>query len=311
MVITNLKQKQKNEVKDMEREIKFRRYQILKDFQSVYDYLEEVYDQKNLNSYLLSSLFEYGHTHPYFDHQGAHHMGIWEDNDQIVAVVAYEMRLGEAFLSTRKNYEYLLKDMLIYAEKELSVHKNDQFELKVWIVNHEHQKRDLLKEYNYEKVYEESVNIFDYSQPFPSIELPKDYKIISLEDENDLYQIHQCLWKGFNHGDDVDPDYEGRLLMQTGPHFRKDLTTIIKNPDGNYSTYAGMWIDQKNKYAYLEPLATIPTERKKGLGQIALIEGMKKTKQEGATYCFGGSIDFYKNMGFKEIAKRELWKRTW
>jgi len=44
--------------------------------------------------------------------------------------------------------------------------------------------------------------------------------------------------------------------------------------------------------------------------KIALIEGMKKTEKLGAKYCFGGTGDFYKSIGFKEIANRELWKNV-
>jgi predicted N-acetyltransferase YhbS len=72
-----------------------------------------------------------------------------------------------------------------------------------------------------------------------------------------------------------------------------------------------MWINEYNQYAYLEPLATVPKYRKLGLGKLALIEAMKKTKVLGAKYCFGGSIEFYKRVGFETIANRELWLKEW
>ena len=83
------------------------------------------------------------------------------------------------------------------------------------------------------------------------------YLIISLEDENDYKKINDCLWKGFNHGDNPDDDIDRRIHMQCGPNFRKELTTVIKAPNGDYACYAGMWFDEKNNYAYLEPLATV------------------------------------------------------
>ena len=42
-----------------------------------------------------------------------------------------------------------------------------------------------------------------------------------------------------------------------------------------------MWFDEQNKYAYLEPLATVPEHRRKGLATIALTEAMRKTKEPG------------------------------
>ena len=69
------------------------------------------------------------------------------------------------------------------------------------------------------------------------------------------------------------------MLMQSGPNFRRDLTTVIKTPNGEYACYAGMWIDEKNMYAYLEPLATVTEYPRLGLATIALTVGMKKTKE--------------------------------
>ena len=160
-------------------------------------------------------------------------------------------------------------------------------------------------------MHTEPVRIFPYKKPFPDVKLPDGFTIISLEDENDYKKINDCLWKGFDHGDDPDDDIDCRMLMQSGPHFRKDLTTVIKAPNGDYACFAGMWFDEKNKYAYLEPLATVPEYRRMGLATIALSEGMRKTKALGATYCFGGVSEFYTAIGFETICHHELWKKEW
>lgn len=68
-----------------------------------------------------------------------------------------------------------------------------------------------------------------------------------------------------------------------------------------------MWIDEKNKYAYLEPLATVPEYRKLGLATIALTEAMKKTVSFGAEYCIGGYISFYNKYEFEAIGYKEKW----
>jgi hypothetical protein len=36
---------------------------------------------------------------------------------------------------------------------------------------------------------------------------------------------------------------------------------------------------------------------------------MKKTKELGARYCFGGVPEFYTALGFETIFRRELWKK--
>ena|SRR5690554_6196687 len=160
--------------------------------------------------------------------------------------------------------------MLEYAEKEL-VAINDDRILSVWITDKEKDKSQLLKKKGYKKVHTEPITIFSYDKDFVEVDLSQGYSLFSLEEENDIKKIHADLWKGLNHGPDPDDNYDGRLLMQSGPHFRKDLTTIIKAPNGEYACYAGMWFNSQNKYAYLEPLATVPEHRRKGLATSALI----------------------------------------
>jgi len=292
--------------------IQRRRYKLLADFERVSQFLDDNYNLETLNSYLLKQFFEYAHTHPYFQYKKTHHFGLWEEEDEIVALACYEMEMGEAFLSLRGGYEHLLAEMLAYAEKELSADTDDTDNkklLNVWTTDKEKRKRKLLLEKGYKKIYTEPVRIFSYDKEFLDAEIPAGYSIFSLAEENDLKKIHSCLWKGFNHGPDPDDNYDEKLLMQSGPNFRKDLTTIIKAPDGEYACYAGMWYDSQNHYAYLEPLATVPEHRRKGLATAVLTAAMKKTKKLGAKYCFGGVPEFYQAIGFETICLREKWQK--
>ena len=287
-----------------------RRYKLLADFEKVSRFLDDNYDPETLNSYLLRPFFEYAHTHPCFNHQSAPRFGLWEDGEKLVGIACYEMDLGECFLSVSEGYEHLLPEMLEYSERELSAISDGKRILSVWITDKEEEKSQLLHRRGYRRVYSEPVTIFPYDKDFVEVDLPEGYSLISLENENDLAKIHECLWKGFDHGPDPDDDHEGRLFMQSGPNFRKDLTTIIKAPNGKYACYAGMWLNEQNGYAYLEPLATVPEHRGKGLARMALTEAMKKTKELGAKYCFGGVMDFYKSMGFETVCVREKWEKV-
>lgn len=291
--------------------IKQRRYKLLADFDNVRAFLEDVYDIRTLNSHLLPQFFEYAHTHPAFNHKLTHRFGIWEEHGELVGFACYEMNIGEALLSTKKGYSFLLPEMLRYAERELSDFIDGTNSLSVWVTSQEPEKQALLLQNYYQKVYTEPVRIFTYNKPFLDTKLPDGFSLISLEDENDFRKINDCLWKGFDHGDNPDDDIDCRMLMQSGPNFRKELTTVIKAPNGDYACFAGMWLDSRNKYAYLEPLATVPEYRRIGLATIALTEGMRKTKALGAEYCFGGASEFYSAIGFETICERELWKKEW
>lgn len=291
--------------------IEINRYKLLADFHRVLKFLEENYETDTFNSYLLPQFFEYAHTHPFFNHKETHRMGLWEKQKNIVGLVCYEMEIGESFLVSKKGYEHLWVEMLSYAEKELVKTKDGKNILDVWVINNESAKIKLLKQNDYQKIHSEPVTIYPYEKGFNIKKLPTGFSLLSLEDENNITKIHNCLWQGFDHGSNPDDDLDCRLLMQSGPNFDKSLTTIIKAPNGDYACYAGMWYSEINKYAYLEPLATVPKYRGLGLARIALTEGMKKTKRLGAKYCFGGVIDFYEKIGFEKVASRELWRRRW
>jgi predicted N-acetyltransferase YhbS len=294
-----------------------RNYKLLCDFNKVFTFLVDIYNTETLNSYLLSQFYEHAHTSPKFNYKLSPRFGLWEDNDNLVGIACYEMDLGECFVCTKNGYDMLLPEMIEYSERNLSAVIENKNYLSIWVAEKERTKKEILEKMGYKKHETLPVTIFSYNKPFPNRILPKGFSIISLNDENDIKKVHACLWKGFDRGSDVknEPGFiynvDGRILMQSGPTFRKDLTTIIKDPKGEYVCYAGMRIDDKNNYAYLEPLATIPEYRRMGLATIALTEAMKKTKGLGAKYCFGGTREFYFSIGFETFTNIEIWKKEW
>jgi len=296
----------------MKTNITKRRYNILADYSRVYDFLEATYDPETLNSYLLPQYFEYAHHLLWFDYIRAHRMGIWEDGGEIVGISAFEMNIGTAHLHTKVGYEFLLPELLEWAEAEISVVKDDKNTLKVWLTSKEINKQQLLKQEGYQLVNTDAVTIYDYKQPFLEKSLPEGFKIIDGNDV-DYALLAVCYHQGFNNeGESSQENIDGNIKCMLAPHADATLDTIVVAPNGEYACGLGMWYDKQNKYAYLEPMATVPKYRRMGLGTIALMEAMKKTKELGATYCFGGPVmDFYPKIGFEVVCQRQLWEKTW
>ncbi len=170
-----------------------RRYQLLRDFAPVHDFLTTTHSHTTLNSHLLPPFFEYAHTHPAFNHKLTHRFGLWEDQGEIVGVACYEMDGGEAFLVTDPEHAGLLPVMLLYAEKELSARQDGKHTLSVWVTDKEADKIELLLSRGYERVYREPVRVFPYSQPFLDLQPPPGFTAISLEEEDDPKKINDCL----------------------------------------------------------------------------------------------------------------------
>lgn len=291
--------------------ITFKNYKLLSDFERVNAFLRHNFNKYQQNGNVQQPFWEYAHVHPHFNYQLTHRFGIWEDDGQIIAVACYEMDLGECLLMTKNEYEYLKPILLDYAEKELCNVTDDQKSLDVWVFDYETQLKEVLHIKGYTKECSLPVTVYKYEKGFHERILPVGFSMISLEDENDYRKINNVLWRGFDHGNEPDDDLDCRKHMQCAPNFRKDLTTIIKAPNGEYACLAGMWIDGVNDFAYLEPLATDPRYRRMGLAEIALTESMKRTLKHGATYCFGGSGDFYHHIGFETVCHREKWSKRW
>lgn len=291
--------------------ITLRNYKLLGDFERVSEFLRQNFTRYQQNGNIQQPFWEYAHTHPYFNHKFTHRFGIWEEDSEIIALACYEMDLGECFLQTKLGYEHMKPEMLDYAEKELFKVVDGKKTMDVYLFDYETDLKEELLQRGYTKKYTWVVTAFKYEKGFKEAKLPEGFSIISLEDENDFRKINEVLWRGFDHGDEPDDDLDGRRLMQSGPHFRQDLTTIIKAPNGDYACFAGMWLDGVNDYAYLEPLATDPRYRRLGLATIALTEGMKKTVKYGATHCYGGNNEFYYSIGFETVCNRELWSKEW
>lgn len=289
--------------------ITLRRYKMLCDFERVGEFLRENY--KYNEGRFLQPVWEYAHVHPCFDSKKTHRFGVWEEDGEIVGVAAYESEPGEAFLITKIGYEYLKNQMLDYAEKELYKIENSKNKLYIHTYDHETKLKKILEKKGYVKVSQYPLTVYNYQNGFKELVLPDGFKIISLDEENEIKKINEVLWKGFDHGDEVEEDDDCRLLMQSSPHFKRDLTIVIKAPNEDYACFAGMWVDGVNPYAYLEPLATDPKYRKMNLATIALMESMKRTIKYGAKYCYGGSNGFYFKIGFEQIAMNEIYLKEW
>jgi len=280
------------------------------DFTRVHKFLTDTYDFETFNSWLLPQYFEYAHMHAAFDYFKTHHFGLWEDDGNIVGIACFEMTLGDLKMHTHKDYKFLLPELLDWAEHELYVIKDGKRSLEVTITDKEPEKRDLLKSAGYLMAHTEPSKIFPYDKPLPDRKLPEGFTLID-GTNIDYMKIHHCWWKGFDHGDNPDEDFDGRVFGCNAPHSDMSLMTIVVAPDGEYACAAGMWFDETNKYAYLEPLATIPKYRRMGLATVCLTESMKKTKALGAKYCFVGGREFYTAIGSEIILNDETWEKEW
>lgn len=254
-------------------------------------------------------------THGYLDHSGLASIKLWEDDGHLVGLATYDTRLGTAYCLTKTEYQYLKKEMLLYAQN----HLNDQNTFHIVIPDEDRAFQDIAYALGYTATPEaehDAIYYIDENKDI-TISLPEGYSLISMEERYDPYEYRRVLWKGFNH----ELDGEGPLIFNEQEKLDVDfemlrdnvdlsLKLAVVSPDNHFVSYCGMWYDTATDYALIEPVATDPDYRGKGLAQAAVLEGIRRVKNMGAKRVFVGSNQqFYYSIGLFPYKKSTMWKK--
>jgi predicted N-acetyltransferase YhbS len=282
------------------------------DFPTISDFLYRLYRTDNSDHNWLQPIWEYAYTHPWFDESSVSRIGIWEDSSGIVAVALYELRLGEAFFQIDSGYPGLKPEMVEYAERHLRGTDSEGLAyLKAYVSESDPVLGQIVRTRGYERKPESDrlMSQLHIPDPFPPIDLPAGFRLMSLADQDDLEKLDRVLWRGFNHpGDPPSDSLAGRRKMQSGPHYRKDLAIVVEADNGEFAAFSGLWFDPVNRIGYVEPVATDPDYRRLGLGTAAVMEGVRRCAALGADVAYvGSSMPFYRAMGFEQVFTLSCW----
>jgi len=98
--------------------------------------------------------------------------------------------------------------------------------------------------------------------------------------------------------------------LSKSPDYMASLDICVVDESNSIAAFATFWFDDKNLIASLEPLGTISTYHKKGLGKALLHEGINRLKDLGAQKLHVGSDEeFYKKIGFTRESITEIWEK--
>jgi len=295
--------------------VTFRNYVHAEDYVLVSNFLIAYHQPGNTDGNWIEPAWEYMHFHPALDSANMNKFGVWEDGGEIVGVVHFEWRMGEAFFELHPAYRHLRREMLVYAEADLTgvSQKDGRKYLWAYVNDDDAAFLSLVKERGYQRDTEQDrpTSKFDIPDPFPQITLPDGFRLTSLAEECDWAKVQRVLWRGFDHGDDVpmnEEELESRRRMFDTPKARRDLKIAVEAPNGNFVAFCGMFYEPTGRFAYVEPVATDPDYRRMGLGKAAVLEGIRRCGMLGAQVVYVGSDqDFYLAFGFKKIYTTQCW----
>jgi GNAT superfamily N-acetyltransferase len=299
----------------MEQLIQLHPYHPARDYQRVSEFLITHHQPGNADGNWLEPAWEYMHSHPALDATQLEKIGLWEDGGEIVAVTNYESRLGEAFFQFHPAYRHLFPAMLDYAEANLTGQSEEDGRrfLRAYINDDAPELQSLVQARGYQKDPHGTRPLyrFDIPDPFPPITLPDGFRLTSLAEACDWAKVHQVMWRGFDHGDDVpmnEEEFDSRRTMFDTPRARRELKIAVAAPNGEFAAFCGMFYEPGKRFAYVEPVATDPRYRRMGLGKAAVLEGIRRCGVLGATVAYVGSDQlFYQAIGFKKVYNSECW----
>jgi len=293
-----------------------RAYEIPNDYDLVDRFLVEVYDPDDRLVTWLQPRWEYMHSHPYVENVDLERIGIAVDVDgAVVGVVHPEHSPAFSYFEVRPGHSDVKAMLVDWAEAHLGGWSRslERDVLGFYVDDTDIELQAILTDRGYATFSDRGeyharrhLNV-----ALPEITIRAEFRLQSLDDENDLGRINRVLWRGFGHdGPAPEEGIASRARAQQTPNYRKDLNIVVAAPDGSYAAYAGIWYVPENKVAYVEPVATDPEFRRMGVGRAAVFEALRRTRELGAEVAWVGSDqEFYLDMGFEVVAHSTLWYR--
>ena len=234
--------------------------------------------------------------------------GVWENEaGDIAGVVNIEHAdrshrgWGEAFFQRHPDYDFLLPEMLDFAEANLRNRERNLLFIPIYEYDGAFQAVVRARGYRRNDEYTLWDSAFTIQGQLPDSTLPEGYRLQSMADDNDLDRRRKAFGLGFNHLDPGDwPSLLANRELQNAPDYRRELDLYVVAPDGEFASFCIAWWDKRNRIAMLEPVGTVPEHRRKGLARAVVLEAIRRVAALGAEQVFVGSDQaFYLSLGFE------------
>ena len=201
---------------------------------------------------------------PYCSEEHLGCMGVAEEQGKIVGLAAYESDLGEARFCVAKGREGLKERLLEYAMTHLS----QEGKLRVLLPDEDRAFQRIARRRGFTATQEgEAVAQIDL-EPL-RYELPEGFRVMDFASpEFDPDRYYNAIWRGFNN---QRPRNRREIASAqereefSALHYDRLLRVLVVAPNGDYASHCGMWHLPGERFAYVEPVFTLPEYRGIGL----------------------------------------------
>jgi mycothiol synthase len=235
---------------------------------------------------------------------------LWEADDRLVAFLMPDGGRGEAHFCVHPTLrtQELEEEMLMVAEEYLAMDTPEgKRKLVVWVPGADAWRQELAVRHGYREAgWPEYQWRRDLDTAIPEVPIPAEYTIRSLGDGLELLERCYASGLGFHEGDIKiavenrdDPSWYRNI--QTAPLYRRDLDLVAIAPDAAIAAFCTIWFDDVTRSALFDPVATVPTYQRRGLGKALMTEGLRRLQRIGATRAFVGGYSAEANALYRSV----------
>ena len=305
-----------------------KRYKFEEDYERVSRFLTEQYKiNKNIECWLPQRFDDlvYRLDTMYRDERGGlastDFVFIFEEENEIVGVILPD---GDSFNSSiKRGFEYIFKEMLDLAEKELLplFEKDEDGKVNFLVVSHDslkYQAEELLKR-GY--IRDEAGDYDNVAHPLITNyepNLPEGFKQVWGDGYEDIPKMRACHY-GFHPQDDDGnlnqpyPDASSYQARKKSKYYKDSFESLTVTDDGDICSYSFCYIDKDTNTGFVEPVSTREKYRKKGLCREMMHGIIRRCKELGIENVYVNSYDWrkkvYNGSGFETIDSIGCWHK--
>ncbi len=279
------------------------------------DFLTRMY--RNCKSSHSRIVLEWLRNAPYFEMFQLDKLGIWRENNEIVASLQLLSPWnGYVRVDNLSDTKELLIDIVRYAEETFSGMENDKKYIAFFINEKENDFKEILRQRDYEELTNEFSTLqYSLSDDIPQVEIPDGFVVKTLAEVYDFDQLCKLIWEGFNYKGPI-PKIDDEVYLpikHAWLNYNRDICTVILAPDGTYASFSGFWHEKETQTGYLEPMITGKEYRNLGLGKLAVYNSLKILKSYGCKKVFVDPDDepynYYCKLGFEKWGNGQYFKK--
>jgi ribosomal protein S18 acetylase RimI-like enzyme len=234
---------------------------------------------------------------------------LWRDGPRLLGFTALEGPDGWLTLQVRPEARAIEPAMLDWAEAHF---RGLRPELELVCADDDDRRQQLLLARGYtDRGPAENMRAYDPAAPRDPVALPPGYSLSDLATFTDAAAYCRLERMAFNN-DYIDLNwFRGKTAA---PGYDPRLHVIVLSPAGTPVAVAHGWADAATGTAEIDPVATHPDHRRRGLAQAAILETFRRLAARGVGVAWIGSgpEPNPSNLLYESLRPRRTWRyRRW